>query len=347
LKLISTILSLIIILTINAQNYVNSSFAFLNIPVSAKQLALGSDIITLKEDNNSTNLINNPSLISENVNKNISLSHTIPFHKVNMSNITCPFVIKKYNLFAGLQYVNYGKFAETDITGTELGNFRATDYSFVIGTAKHLDSSFTLGINIKLLVSSIYSYNSTGISTNAGISYNNKKNKLIISLLMRNYGKQIKTYNNDNNKQKLPLEYHIGIAKSMKNAPFSLYINISNIQKWEMPYTYYNKDNYEIINGEVIEIQKNNFINTLLYHFSFGTEFNPSKNFSIQLGYNYRIRHTLKIDDKKSIVGLSTGISLKVKKISIGYAILKYHLSTYISNISITIPLANFVKIKK
>ena len=66
---------------------------------------------------------------------------------------------KKAGTFsAGIRYLDYGTFLETDEGGNELGSFTAAEYAFVLGWGKQIDSSFSVGANLKPIYSKLYIY---------------------------------------------------------------------------------------------------------------------------------------------------------------------------------------------
>ena len=76
-------------------------------------------------------------------------------------------------------------------------------------------------------------------------------------------------------------------------------------------------------------------------HLVFGFEILPSENFIIRAGYNYQRRQELKFNERASMVGLSAGFGLKIKRFRLDYAISQYHLAGSSNLFSLAININN------
>ncbi|MCK7539063.1 MAG: hypothetical protein MZV63_53105 [Marinilabiliales bacterium] len=63
---------------------------------------------------------------------------------------------------AGVSFISYGSFTEADIAGNITGTFTAAEYAFNIIWSYRIDTSFTVGINIKPVLSNLERYFSAG-----------------------------------------------------------------------------------------------------------------------------------------------------------------------------------------
>jgi len=92
---------------------------------------------------------------------------------------------KKIGMFdASMQFINYGKFVNTDETGQEYGNFSGGDYALNIGWGRPLDSVFSIGANFKTIYSGLQEYSSFGIAVDVAGSYFNSKRQLGLTSLL-------------------------------------------------------------------------------------------------------------------------------------------------------------------
>ena len=114
------------------------------------------------------------------------------------------------NFAAGLTYLNYGTFTETDISGVITGTFKASEYAFSIIYSREIDSSFTIGINFKPVLSYLERYSSSGFAFDLGASWHNKANLFSAGFVIKNAGYQVTTYAGESH-QKLPFEIQAGI----------------------------------------------------------------------------------------------------------------------------------------
>ncbi len=72
-------------------------------------------------------------------------------------------------LAAGIIYMDYGSFDQTDESMNVLGTFSARDLALVVGIGRSLDEVTSIGLNAKLIYSSIVEFKSSGIALDAGV----------------------------------------------------------------------------------------------------------------------------------------------------------------------------------
>ena len=128
-----------------------SVFQFLKFPISARNEALGGGVLSIK-DNDVALAISNPSLIDSTLNKQIGFSNSFFIGDINIGNLTYAQYHKriKSTLIYTAQYASYGKFENRDNAGNLLGEFRASDFNFQVGTA-HYWQHLYYGMNLKLI----------------------------------------------------------------------------------------------------------------------------------------------------------------------------------------------------
>ena len=86
--------------------------------------------------------------------------------------------------------------------------------------------------------------------------------------------------------------------------------------------THWDKD-YYAVQGEKLSSGKR-FLN----HFALGADIFPSSQTWLSLGYSFRRGYEMKVLDSSHWAGFSLGAGLNVKKIKIGLAYAKYHVSS-------------------
>jgi hypothetical protein len=84
------------------------------------------------------------------------------------------------------------------------------------------------------------------------------------------------------------------------------------------------------------------FGDNFMRHLIFGIEFIPTKNFYVNLGYNYKRRQEMKIEDKVGMVGFSFGFGLKINRFRISYGRASYHVAGASNHFSVTTNLSEF-----
>ena len=107
------------------------TYAFLNLPSSARATATQNSLIATK-DQDATLAFVAPSLFNQQMHQNLSFSHN--FIAAGIQNGLFQYVhhAEKWNttLSGGMEYISYGKFNATDITGQVNGIFNANEYKF-------------------------------------------------------------------------------------------------------------------------------------------------------------------------------------------------------------------------
>lgn len=329
---------------VKAQIGGNSTYEFLNVPVSARVGALGGNLISVKDDDPSLAL-DNPSLLTSEMNKMLSLSYLNFFAGINQGYVS---YIKDYGTLGtfsgGMKYINYGKFIETDEGGNVLGEFSAGEYALVLGWGKSIDSLFSVGANFKPIYSSLYQYSSFGVALDLSGTYYNPTREFTIAAVIKNFGTQLKPFV-QGNREPLPLDFQLGISKRLKHVPLRLSLIATNLNNWGLSYN----DSISITNSDNLlseeEKKKKNRTNILdetVRHFIAGVEFVPTKTFNIRIGFNYRRRAELALNTKPGIVGFSWGVGFKVKKFHISYGSARYHLAGTSNHLTIMTNLSEY-----
>lgn len=304
----------------------NNTYEFLNLPVSARVAALGSNFL-VANDNDLSLAVINPSLIGDNLHHQLSLSFAEYISDVNYGTVAYSHTFKKVGSFAtALQFINYGRFLEADETGLTYGNFSGGEYAFTLGWGRKLHKNFMLGANLKMIYSQLEKYNSFGLAVDVAGTYVHEKSGFMASVLFKNIGRQLDAYV-PGNIEPLPFEFQLGIAQRFKKLPLRYSVVYNHLEKWDLTYADPRISNVDPVSGDTINKGKLEvFADKLMRHFVLGIEFYPAKRFYISIGYNYQRRHELRTEVKKGLVGFSFGCGINIYKFRISYAWAKYHL---------------------
>ncbi len=311
-------------------------FNSLTIPTSARAAAMGGALPTARDGDLSLALFN-PALLDSLSDQKLSLSYVNYFSDINLGYAAYAQHLDSSNVTvsAAIQYVDYGQFTERDATGLDIGSFNAGDYALIIGAAVPVDSLFTIGANLKGIYSSLASYDAWGIALDAGATYYNPAKKLSASLVVQNLGYQFNGYRDDI-RDTLPVNLQFAIAKQLKHAPFRFSLVFDQLQQWDLTDGEEPETVVDPITGEVISEGKSQFGDKLMRHVIFGTEVLLGDNFRVNIGYNYRRRQELKLEDRPGTAGLSWGLGAKINKFSISYGRAVYHLAGPSNHFTVT-----------
>jgi hypothetical protein len=323
MKQILVIIFLTSALQAHAQIGGTLGYTFLNLTPSARTAALSSTNISGINDVSSVTV--NPATLSLNHNHQIGSTYFNYFSGINYGLLSYAHKVKTSIFAYSLQYANYGKFKEADETGIIIGEFKAFDYCLNITYSKPLnkDTNWALGGAIKTIYSNYYQNQSVAIAADVALLYNNPSLKFSASAVIKNAGVPVKLYNNQ--KIALPFEIQTGVSKGLEHVPLVFYFALHNLQKPNLTYI----DSAKLITknpltGQPVK-QKKNYADHFFRHFKTAVELNATKNFSIRLGYDYKQRAELKINERMGIVGFSFGVGIKTKKFAFDYGRVQFH----------------------
>ncbi len=152
----------------------------------------------------------NPGLLNSEMSKSLALNYINYFAGINyglaMYSRSFP---GTGNFAAGLTYLNYGSFTETDPSGTITGSFSAAEYSFSFIYSRRIDSLLTVGVTFKPILSQLEKYTSFGFAFDLGASWHNTGNLFSAGMVIKNIGYEVTTYAGEPH-QKLPFEIQAG-----------------------------------------------------------------------------------------------------------------------------------------
>lgn len=342
--LISLFILVILSHSIYAQFGGRTTYDFLNLPVSARVAALGGNAIAINDGD--INLVHfNPALINGQMSNNLNLSYINYFSDIAYGYVSYSNRFKKGFYNAGMQYISYGKFIKADANGDITGEFTAGEYAFNTAYAQqlpYLDSSVSVGANLKFLYSTFEQYQSFGVASDIGAIYYNPQYKLGIALTLMNVGTQISTFDKGN-REPLPFYAQLGISKQFTKAPIRFSVVYENLQRFNLTYLDTINVKTNSLTGEK-EIESIPFHDKLLRHIVVGAEIFPTKNLFFRAGFNYRRRQELKVPSRPGTVGLSWGIGFRISKFHLSYGRAIYHLAGSSNHITITTNLSSFSK---
>lgn len=328
-RLIYIIIMLLPAAIVYPQTGGDNVYEFLNLTHSSLVSSLGGSNVSL--NNGDINMAaQNPALLSPAMDRYLGINYVNYFAGINYGQTLYSRSYRKTgNFAAGLTYLNYGTFRETDESGNITGTFSAAEYAMSLIYSRSIDSLFSAGITLKPVLSHLEKYTSFGVAFDAGASYSSRNGLFSAGLVLRNIGIQLTTYTSGS-RERLPFEIQAGITQRLKHAPLRFSLTARHLEKFDLTYTYRNK-----ITGVTSQNTKNTFAEDLMRHLVIGAELIPHKNFYFSAGYNYQRRRELEIESKVSTVGFSWGFGINTNLISVGFSRATYHLAGSTNNISL------------
>jgi hypothetical protein len=347
-RIVCTLLCFILLIFntgINAQIGGDNTVEFLNLPSSARIVAMGGDFLTINDDD-ITIVTTNPSLISPAMHNHLGLEYVDFFAGGNFGVASYGRHFNKLGSFVGsIKYLNYGEFDGYDENEGPTGNFYTSETALNIGWGRQLDSLFSLGANLKFFYSAFESYKSYGMAVDVAGSYTSRDNSFNASLIACNIGRQFKQYND--NSEPIPFEIQMGISQRLKHLPFRYSVLYNHLEKWNLRYEDPAVSQTDPITGEVLKDTRiEEFADNFMRHIVVGGEFYIGKFLSLRAGYNYQRRQEMKIETKASTVGFSWGLGIRVSKFQFSYSRSAWHLVGSPNYITVTTNLSDFYRTK-
>ncbi len=324
-----------------------NTYEFLNLPASARISGLGGNLISVMDDD--ANLAyNNPSLLNPSMHGQLSFNHS--FHLAGTQHGYFSYAHHltgaDMTFHGGIQYANYGEFEETDEFGIENGTLNAAEYAVTIGAGKEVYERLALGVNAKFVTSSLGRFNSTGLVADIAAVYYDTASNFTATILFKNVGTQISTFQEGGDTEPLPFEIQVGFSKRLKHLPFRFSVVYHHLDRWNVTFDDPNSEETTLFFGEeppersMTSIWFDNFFR----HFIFNGEFLFGKkdNFRLRFGYNHFMRKELTTTNFGGFAGFSLGVGFKVNRFRIDYGRTTYHLAGGINHLGITTYLKEF-----
>ncbi len=349
----STFLILLLVIlcssaNIKAQLGGEGIYKFLWNPVNARTTGLAGNGITLRDDDASLAL-QNPSLLNEAGHNKCSFNHRFFYSGLQDGSFTYAYSHLPYNLnlHAAAQYATYGDFTQADEYGNITGSFKASDFAFTIGASKNIYSNLSIGLNLKYISSRLERYTSSGLAADLGATYFIPEKNFTLSLVLRNIGVQLSTY--QNSKENLPYEMQAGISKRLAHLPFRFSVIFTNMQRWNVLYDDPELVDDNILFGDNLSSERSNtsiYFDNLFRHFIFNGEFYIGKkeNLRLRIGYNHLLRKELSVSTYRSLAGFSGGFGIKINRFRLDYGMTIYHLIGRSHHLSLSTDIDSFKK---
>ena len=347
-KLLLIPLSIFTFLSIvSAQNGGRYTFAFLKQSPSARATGLNQSQIALREDDLALASVN-PSLLNSLMHNGLTFNQNFLLGKVKAGVANYGYHVEKLKMTfqAGVQFINYGDFKNTDEYGNEDGTFRASEYAIFVGAGRQLNERFSVGANAKFIQSRLESYTSTGIALDLAGAYINPEKHFGATIVLKNVGTQLKTYYGEA-RENLPYDLQIGASKKLARAPFRFSVVAHDLLRWQLRYDNPLENEVSLLGEETstksaLSLTADN----IFRHLNFGGEImlGKNENFRFRFGYSHQVRREMSLQNIRSMAGFSFGAGFKVNRFRIDYGLGRQHIAGGMNHLSIS---TNFGAFKK
>lgn len=310
-------------------------FNFLQLNNSAQTAALGGIQVAMPYSDPEL-ILQNPSLLSPEMTGKVSAGYTRYLAGIGFGYVAFARDLGKFGTAAvGLQFVDYGQFVAADETGAITGSFSASDYAMSLSYSKRIGSLFTAGASLKPVYSHLENYRSFGFALDAGIFRKTKDQLTTMALCFRNMGKQLSTYYDGGQREKIEWSVELGFTHKLKYAPLRVCVTTYDLNHWLSAVPETDPNGIHTIPG------KQTSLSAAMRHISAGAEIFPENKITFRLGYNYRRHADLTVQDQTGLSGFTAGLGIRLAAIGFNYALSGYYQSGMVHNFSLTTSLSH------
>ncbi len=283
-----------------------TGYNFLRLPVSAHAAALGSDNISIIEDDPSL-MFHNPALLSSVSDKSLNLNYMNYMEGANAASASFSKIVKeKATIGVMAQFLDYGKMKEVDEHNVQTGEFSAKDIAIAGALSYQLGTNIVGGITARLITSYIGDYNAFAMGVDLGVNYYDPEKEWSVSATVKNLGGELDAFEEEYNK--LPLDLQIGASKRLIGSPLRLSATL---------------------------VDMNHLNKKFIHHLVAGADVILSPQIYLAVGYNFRRASEMEIvsnDEERGSshgAGLSLGGGVQLDRFKLNVAYGKYHVSSH------------------
>jgi hypothetical protein len=300
-----------------------STYNFLKINSSTKSAALaGSCLAPLHNDVGMAP--QNPALLDSSMRNTYALTYLAYLAGISHSSFAAAWRADNLGTFGvSVVSLNYGSFEAWNEVGEEPGRFDANE--FVVGAhySRSALNFISVGASLNAVISQLERYSSYGAALSFGVRYRSADGLLNATLSLKNIGMQLKPYREDN-RESLPFEVQLGVAKKLEKAPLGFSATLNDLQSFSVYNNTQEQDNM-LDKGSRSEGTMTKIGKEFLSHLSLGVEVAPSKYFYAMVGYNFRRSNELSVAEGGRGTGFSFGLGILLKYFELSYARSIYH----------------------
>ncbi len=329
---------------LSAQSGGRSIYTFMNLPGSARTLALGGYQPSLADGD--INLVyDNPAAGNEAIHNALSFNHSFYFDKVQFGYATYGYHLEKSGISLGLgvRYIDYGTFNQTNELGDITGEFDASETAIGLTASKQVYERLNVGIAARFVQASFETYSSTGMLFDLGALYEIPEQQIFISLVLKNMGFQMSKFWEE--REPMPFDIRAGISKRLEHLPFRFSVTAHNLHRWDINYDDPSVTSASFIFGEEEEEDPRfSTVDNFFRHLIFSGEFylGPREQFQLRLAYNHLLGREMSLPDTRVFSGLSFGLGFRVNRFRVEYGFGRYHTGANANKFTLSTNISEF-----
>lgn len=296
----------------------NAIFNFVNQANAAQLSALGGiNVSNISGDVGMA--FQNPALLRSDMDAHANASFNSFLAGIKNFSLTTAYQVETYNttMGIGVNFFDYGNLPQTDASGNVMGSFHPTDYVVQLMASRRHKENWFYGATLKFINSGYGQYKSNGIAADVGISFYDTVNHIQASVVVKNIGSQLKTYDGSNVKEELPFDLQAGITRRLNKAPIQFSLTAHHLHRFNIRYNdtlFLAEEGVDGFGGKKFTFDK------IISHLVFATQIFIKDKIEVTAGYNFLRRKDLNVLNSASgLNGFTMGAGLLLKQFQIRY----------------------------
>jgi hypothetical protein len=329
-NVLAGILLLFVVMPIGAQTG-ETIYPFLQLPASVSASGVGGNSVSSPEKD--LNLVfHNPALLDASMDRSMEVGYLNYLADIRLGSVAFARRIDdRSQWMAGVRYIHYGEMVWTNAQNEVLGSTYAGDLCLTGSYARQLSTRWRAGLSLSAIYSVLDEYTSMGLCADVGLFYAGRDGLTSAGIVLKRVGAEVMAY--DDTYERLPIDLQLGWSKKFAHAPLRFTLTLQHLFQGSYEYL-------QSLSTEETGTTSYSLPQKLMMHTLLGFEFVPSDRFLLSLGYNYRRRMELAVEQRTPFSGFTAGFSLKLPSMRVGASYARYHLSggslqmTYAMNLS-------------
>lgn len=321
-----------------AQTGGQAHFEFLNVPVTARQTALGG-INVSANDRDPAMFLANPALLSDSTHHWLSTNYQA-WH-AGISQVAAAYTrrIGKHHYGFAAQRMGYGTLQGFDPAGNPTGTFNASDMAVTFSHARRKDN-FRLGANMRFVQSTLDTYQAQAITFDMGAAFVHPTRDLKIGLTARNAGFGLRSYAGE--RMVMPFDLQLGATFKPDKMPFRFSLTAHHLYQGDIAYNDPTRRDRRDALGNPVQTSIST-TDKVMRHVVIGVEWLLSKHLHARFGYNFLQRRELTVEQRRSTVGLSWGLVVRTRRWELAYSRSAMHLSGGVNMVTFALDMQTII----
>ena len=289
-----------------------AGYGYLELPISARAVALGGTSITVVEPEMSL-AEQNPALLCPEMAGQASFSYTRYMGDVTMGYAGYAGQFLEVGGWSmGVRFVDFGDFTGYDEQGIKTGNFSVKDISLQAAVGYPVNDRLRIGGQLKALFTTYESYSAFAMGVDIGANYYNEATGTSLSVTATNLGGQFKALYEER-AEHLPTQLNVGWSTELQHLPFVVSVTACRLLDWN--------DDFVTESGTVAHYKD---AERVLNHLIFAAEWDATDAFWLGASYNYRHQRSF-IGQGGFLRGIALGGGLRYQRFALQAAYASAH----------------------